>query len=369
MGAVDARHKAPTDIEEMKLAGTSFCGGVADIAKFFDQIRRKVVYTMASHAGMPKNILVAYTAYIENLLLYNCLAGGVGRPHKRKCGIPQGCPLSMMMVALIMRPWIELMKTVGVACIILADDVLILAQGRWMLSLFAKAIDLTHHYLQAMGPRVAPDKSYNFASTQVATRWLQETWWPHIGNYIEVVKDFRYLGAHLSTRASTRSPTLNKRWDKASQQLRKLKYCPATVEAKAKAIATKTFAAAFYGIEAAEIATAKVAQLTAAVIDVFRSRNDFHNVDWFFAAFFEDKKDLDPIVQIFTRRALQIWRTVCKKPGTKGQFLRILKLQCPKSAATAGLVPRRYDRRREASSQFSHSAGSARALWHRPARS
>ena len=115
------------------------------------------------------------------------------------------------------------------------------------------------------------------------------------------------------------------------QQLRKLKYCPATVEAKAKAIATKTFAAAFYGIEAAEIATAKVAQPTAAVIDVFRSRNNFHNVDWFFAAFFEDKKDLDPIVQIFTRRALQIRRTVCKKPGTKGQFLRILKLYSAQS--------------------------------------
>ena len=69
MGAVDAWHKALTDIEEMKLNGTPFCGGVADIAKFFDQIRRQVVYKMAKYAGMPTKVLDAYTAYLENLLL------------------------------------------------------------------------------------------------------------------------------------------------------------------------------------------------------------------------------------------------------------------------------------------------------------
>ena len=178
-----------------------------------------------------------------------------------------------------------------------------------MLKLFGKALNLTHCYLEVMGARVAPDKSYNFASTPVVAKWLKEIWWHEIETTIEAVKDFRDLGAHLSTRASTRSPTLNKRRDNALQQLRRLKYCPATVEAKAKAIATKTFAAAFYGIE--------VAQLTAAIIYVFRSKNDPHKVDWFFASFFEDKKDLDPIVQIFTRRALQIRRTVCKNQEPK----------------------------------------------------
>ena len=102
-----------------RLTDTPFCGGVVDIAKFSDQIRREVVYKMVAAAGMPLNILKTYTAYIENPLLYNCLAGGVGRPHRRKCGAPQGCPFSMMMVALIMRPWI-----------IQADDVLTLAKGK-----------------------------------------------------------------------------------------------------------------------------------------------------------------------------------------------------------------------------------------------
>ena len=81
MGAVDAWHKTLTNIEELKLNGTPYCGGVADIAKFFDQLKRKVVYKLAAQAGMPTNILAAYIAFLESLTLYNCLAGGVGTPH------------------------------------------------------------------------------------------------------------------------------------------------------------------------------------------------------------------------------------------------------------------------------------------------
>ena len=90
--------------------------------------------------------------------------------------------------------------------------------------------------------------------------------------HIEVVKDFRYLGAHLTTGSKVTSPTIDTRWDKAIQQLRRLRYCPATVEAKAKAILAKA-------VEAAEVSVARIAALTAAVIDVFRYRNDTHNVD------------------------------------------------------------------------------------------
>ena len=64
-------------IEELRLDGKTIGGGSADIAKFFDQVRRGVVYKMAAAVGIPPMILRAYRAYIENLLLYNCLAGRI----------------------------------------------------------------------------------------------------------------------------------------------------------------------------------------------------------------------------------------------------------------------------------------------------
>ena len=109
-----------------------------------------------------------------------------------------------------------------------------------------------------------------------------------------MITDFRYLGAHLTTRHAANSSTLDKRWDKAKQQLRKLRYCPAKAEAKTRAIISKVYSGAMCGVEAASASPVKVASLTAAVIDVFKSRNNNHNANQFFSTISGSKNDLDP---------------------------------------------------------------------------
>ena len=79
----------------------------------------------------------------------------MGTPYWRRWGILQGCPFSMTLVALIMRPWIIIMRSIpGVQCLILADDVLILATGKGMVRNVADAINKTHQCLHAMGAKV-----------------------------------------------------------------------------------------------------------------------------------------------------------------------------------------------------------------------
>ena len=78
------------------------------------------------------------------------------------------------------------------------------------------------------------------------------------------------MGAHLSSGNAATIATTHQ-MGKQNRQLENLKYCPVVTEAT-KAIAIKVYAAAFYGIEAVEVATAKVAQSTTAVIEVFRSK-------------------------------------------------------------------------------------------------
>ena len=140
---------------------------------------------------MPEGFVSAYEAYINNLQVYNCVVGGIGKPYTRRCGIPQGCLFSMTMVALIMRSCIVEMRTyIGISCYILADDVLITGTGMKMVSRFAKALNATHQYLHKMGAKVAPNKSYNFASSNKARRWLKNTLWKYIESSIEVITDF-----------------------------------------------------------------------------------------------------------------------------------------------------------------------------------
>ena len=194
-----------------------------------------------------------------------------------------------------------------------------------MLSNFSKALNATHEYLHLMGAKVAPDKSYNFASCKKARSWLKNTLWKHIDSGIEVIQDFRYLGAHLTSAKATCSSTLDKRWGKTTQQLRKLRYCPATAEAKAKVILAKVYAAAMYGVEAAQASPQKMAKLAAAVIDAFKNKNDNRNANNFFSTITPSKNDLDPAAQIFARRVLQVRRTACKKDGADERFRNILE--------------------------------------------
>ena len=58
-GAVDAWHEVLSKIEESKLDGKNYCGGVVGIAKCVDQIRRPMMYRVAEAAGMPKEVLRA----------------------------------------------------------------------------------------------------------------------------------------------------------------------------------------------------------------------------------------------------------------------------------------------------------------------
>ena len=171
-----------------------------------------------------------------------------------------------------------------------------------------------------MGAMVAPNKSFNFASHHKVKTWLGEYRWLHVDGFIEVVNDLRYLGAHLTTKANTSSATLEDRIDKALIQLKKLRYCPAGTQAKIRVINGKIYAGAFYGVEAAKIAPAQMARLSAAIIDAFRVRNDNHNADRFFTTITKAKDELDPVVQVLSRRVMQIRRSSCKQKGATEMF-------------------------------------------------
>ncbi|MFM7983041.1 MAG: hypothetical protein ACKPKO_27330, partial [Candidatus Fonsibacter sp.] len=48
-------------------------------------------------------------------------------PYSKKCCIPQGCPFSMMVIVLLMRPWIFPSRSSLTVPRALADDLLIVA--------------------------------------------------------------------------------------------------------------------------------------------------------------------------------------------------------------------------------------------------
>ena len=150
---------------------------------------------MCREAGMPERTLSTYQAFQEALRVRNGIAGALGKPYAKRASIPQGCLLSMMLVALYTRPRLSLMESSGVEGRVLADDILILAGGRKMLRRFGKALHLTHEYMEDAGARIAPDKSYNFASNQKAAKWLEATTWTKSPGEDQGRKGLQVLGS------------------------------------------------------------------------------------------------------------------------------------------------------------------------------
>ncbi len=69
-------------------------------------------------------------AYHDNLWVHNSLAQGMATKYHKRCSIPQDCPLSMLILALLTRPQIIKMKQAP--CFhprVLADDMLPAAIG------------------------------------------------------------------------------------------------------------------------------------------------------------------------------------------------------------------------------------------------
>ena len=84
-----------------------------------------------------------------------------------------------------------------------------------MASNFAKALDTTHSYLHNMGAKIAPSKSFNFATHRKVKQWLGEKTWENICSKVDVVDDLRYLGAQVTTTYDVISGTLETRLDKS----------------------------------------------------------------------------------------------------------------------------------------------------------
>ena len=115
-GSEEAWWTTAIEIEEAILKGEEVIGGAADLEKAFDQIQRPLLTHLLKEVGMSERILDTYMRFAEHLIVQNAIGDGLGHAYKRKCSIPQGCPMSMLMMAFILKPWVSMMQSKEGAC-------------------------------------------------------------------------------------------------------------------------------------------------------------------------------------------------------------------------------------------------------------
>ena len=312
-GAEDAWYLTALQLEKAALTDTPITGGTADIFKCFDRVLRNMLFLLLRMGGFPTRVLNAYRGFIDNLTIYNLVGGSLGEGHKHPCGIPQGCPLSMCLIAFSLRPWIQVMRSIGAHSRILADDILILAEGPSHESLFLKAYNATFRFLQDSGAEPAPSKSTVFSTVRTTRAKLRTHVWEPIGSTVLFVLHARDLGSHICTATRMVSPTLTARLRAAVDIVRRISRTSFSREMKAHLIRMAGLAKGLYGIESSQCCETDMQILRGAIANAIGPKSRARSIDLTFATA-NLGKDLDPMVEMVIRRGKMLRRMAIKHP-------------------------------------------------------
>ena len=322
-GAVDAWHTTALDIEYAITNNIKLAGGSIDVYKCFDQLNRELVFALAQEAGMPTRILNAYKEYITNMQTHFQVANTIGKPYQDRASLPQGCPFSMMMVSLLLKPWINLMRVANVTPRCLADDLMIIATGHGHQSRTIKGMTLSRAYFQDIGAKVADKKCFCFATDTSTRSFLARYDWDGQGLQIPVINSFRDIGTHVNVTTSNNGKTLTDRMSKARYSTNRLRWLPMPLEFKQKIVQANILPAGLYGCEAAWVNKSCLKAFRAAVANALGPRSNrasnevvFHNTS--------TSKDLDPSTYILLQRVLTLRRTLSKYPERIDQVKSII---------------------------------------------
>ena len=86
-------------IEHAQATQQSLAGGVIDIVKCFNFLPRSPLLEIAAHVGLPQCILIPWKSALRQIQRRFSVRGGVSSPLGSSTGFPEGCPLSVVAMA------------------------------------------------------------------------------------------------------------------------------------------------------------------------------------------------------------------------------------------------------------------------------
>eukprot|EP00969_Alexandrium_andersonii_P090876 4011759-Alexandrium_andersonii.AAC.1 len=274
VGAADAWMSASVRMERARLANWPVALTTVDLFKCFDQVNRPIAYSILAAAGAPVGFLRGYMGYMEGMRVMGSYLNGVGSLQERPCAIPQGCPWSMTVVALLGTVWARFMSDHHPAALVrvLADDLLVGSGTNSQLGVdemceeHEEAVRSTVRFMTDVGARVSIPKCKTIATQDQARRRLRRAIVPGFGGSIPVGTDFRDLGAHASAAVRSVGTTLTKRLTAATRVARKIAAVPMTHAMRVRMLLSKVLPLALYACAAVPAAARQVEGLRTAMV-------------------------------------------------------------------------------------------------------
>ena len=105
LGCEDAYWRLSLDVEDSLVEMSGLCGISLDFKKAFDRVPWEHVFAIGRAAGLPSHILTPLQSMYGNLQRHFRIGGMMNQGVKSTNGILQGCPLSVVLLNLLMQVW------------------------------------------------------------------------------------------------------------------------------------------------------------------------------------------------------------------------------------------------------------------------
>ena len=267
LSSVEAWFSTALDIEEV----LSVTGGdqlhvmVADVIKSFDTVDRSILDCALGRLGLPDWFRKVYFSFHGQVRLRFKLAAGLGEPWCRDGGIPQGCPLSMVLIVALCVPWCRHLESLpDVQPRLYADNLKCCAERPGALCDSAR---FTFRYVRLVGQDVSPGKCV-LLSTSKPVRKAMKLWdVSGGGGFWKVQLDARDLGGgHLDFTLRARAGTLSKRFREATLGVASVGALPSGFQVKLGLVHGKYLLAGLHAAEASCVSSSSISAFRAAIV-------------------------------------------------------------------------------------------------------
>ena len=319
------------EVEEALLTGEPLRGFGLDYSKCFDKVPIEIVLRLAEACGLGSWILAPTRSMYRRLKRRFKLLGGVGEVFQSTNGILQGCPLSVILLNLLVSVWMRAVETEapGARPLGYADDTGATAAEQKPLQ---QALDLTGEFAGLTGQELNAKKSNAWATSTCSSAA------PLTLHGVELpsVTATKQLGAQLAFTKRRRCEVMNARTNDAKDVAHRVALAPLSASERGEMVATAAVPKAVYGGAVASAAQKEADGLRQAVLTaVWGPGRKLRAREVVFTLLVPGHR-VDPSQALTYLRFRSLRRMLIARPELRATFERVWRCY---AAGAAGKVP------------------------------
>ena len=218
-------------VEQALLQSGSLFGISLDYGKCFDRVPVNIVLDLALEAGLPPKLVTPLRSLYKKMVRRFRVGSGVGQEFRATNGIIQGCPLSVVLLNLLVHVWVQAVKAEVPAALPFgyADDTGATSVEPTHIQ---KVLDITGQFAQVTGQVLNASKSHCW-STHASDRDQLHTL-VLMGEPVPQTTGGRLLGAHVAYQRGVKNALGEKRITRGVIICERIGWAPLPMHARSK---------------------------------------------------------------------------------------------------------------------------------------